>query len=1026
MGALLIMFAISIAVATFIENDYGILAARSKIYNSKWFEILLVVIAVNMTGRLILTRLYKKKKFTLFLFHLSFLLIILGAGLTRYFGSTGTMHIREDSVTNTMTSEETYLKIVLEDGPTIKIFEKNTMFSKGLRNALRKKIDLEDKRVLVELTGYIPNASESIIPDRNGEPIISLIVSNMNNHQHIFLKKGEHKLQGDLYFGFNEPAGTGAIFINHRDSGLIIRFPENVQVSSMTGDEVKEYKKGIFYPFKKGEIYSFRDNRIVLAEFYEKAITKWIRVPEDSYQTYIDVLEFSITGNKRTEKVILVNQLNQRMAEKDIETDGLKVRLMYGKKLIDLPFSLHLKDFQLERYPGSMSPSSFVSEVVVIDERSEVEMPFRIFMNNVLKYKGYRFYQSSYDQDEMGTILFVNHDFFGTFFTYAGYFLVTLSIVLSVLNKNSRFRGLAINSTTRPKNPALIITIILFCSGLFFPGFTGKAQTFNNTEENVHIITNSLVKDFGRLLVQDKDGRIKPVNTLASDIIRKISRKVKFEGLCSTQVFLSMLANPHYWQDVPIIKVANSELSGILGIKGNYAAFNDFIDFNKGRTYKIRNFVEQAYSKKPLTRNKFDKEVINVDERVNICYLIYSGSILRIFPKLGDKNLTWFSPVDAYQFVTKDDSLFVKDVFQLYLGSINEARITGNWIKSREYLESIKKYQQIKGKPLIPSKSKISLEILYYNLDIFKRLFLFYGLVGLFFLFLLIGRILTPKLNNKIVITGIKYLLLAGFFAHTLGLGVRWYISGHAPWSNGYESMIYIAWITILAGFIFVKRSTLALSATAILSSLVLLIAHTSWMNPEITNLVPVLKSHWLILHVSIVTASYGFLGLGAILGLLNLILYVLKTEENKVSLQEQIVSITRIVEMTLILGLYLLIIGTILGAVWANESWGRYWGWDPKETWSLVTILIYAFIIHMRQIPGFKSRLTLNFFALTGYGSVLMTYFGVNYYLTGLHSYAQGDPVPVPYFVYYSVLMVIMLATLAYFKDRKYRVAES
>jgi cytochrome c-type biogenesis protein CcsB len=294
------------------------------------------------------------------------------------------------------------------------------------------------------------------------------------------------------------------------------------------------------------------------------------------------------------------------------------------------------------------------------------------------------------------------------------------------------------------------------------------------------------------------------------------------------------------------------------------------------------------------------------------------------------------------------------------------------------------------------------------------------------FLIILIIRILTPGLNIKPVTIGVKYLLLMGFLAHTLGLATRWYISGHAPWSNGFESMIYIAWVTMLAGFIFVKKAPFALSATAILSSLTLFVAHLSWMNPEITNLVPVLKSYWLTLHVSIITASYGFLGLGAILGFLNLILYVLKTEKNKISLQEQIVSMSRVVEMALILGLYFLTVGTLLGAVWANESWGRYWGWDPKETWSLITIFIYAFIIHMRQIPGFKSKFALNLFALIGFSSVLMTYFGVNYYLSGLHSYAQGDPVPVPSFVYYSVLTIILLATFAYLNERKYKVAKA
>ena len=1026
MGALFIMFAISIAVATFVENDYGTLAARAMVYNAKWFEILIFFIAVNLTGRIILTRMYKRKKITLFLFHLSFLLIILGAGVTRYFGFEGTMHIREGAVTNTITSDGTLMKIVLDNRSTIKVFEKNTMFSKGLKNSFRKNMKLDGKQIHVKLTDYIPNASERIVPDPEGEPIVSLIISGKEKRQQILLTKGEHKIHGGLTFSFSDPIDKDAIFIYYGDSGLIIRFPENGQVSPMMGGEAEDLEKGILYPFEKRKIYTYQDHQIVLLEFYKKAKTKWVPVPEDPYHASINVLEFSVSGKEETKKILLLNQMGQSRVENEIEMDGINIKLSYGTKFYELPFTLQLKNFQLDRYPGSMSPSSFASEVIVIDEQNNVEKPFRIFMNNVLKYKGYRFYQSSYDRDELGTILAVNHDFLGTFITYVGYFLVTLGIILSVLNKNSRFRILTLNSTTRPKNLTFVFIILFFSSGFFLHGLTGKTQSVDIARTSSHVIDLPHAKNFGKLLIQDKDGRIEPLNTLASDVIRKVSRKERFEGLFSSQVFLSMLSDPLFWQNVPLIKISNSELSRMLGVRGDYAAFNDFFDFDKGKTYRIQNLVEQAFSKKPGTRNKFDKEIINVDERVNICYSIYTGSFLKVFPKEGDINHTWYSPVDAYQFVPKDDSLFVKDIFHLYLGALNEAKTTGIWIGPDEYLESIKKYQQIKGKSVIPPKTKSNLEILYYNLYVFKRLFPFYGLIGLFFLIILIIRILTPNFNIKPVVTCVKYLLLVGFLAHTLGLAARWYISGHAPWSNGFESMIYIAWVTMLAGFIFVKKAPLALSATAILSSLTLFVAHLSWMNPEITNLVPVLKSYWLTLHVSIITASYGFLGLGAILGFLNLVLFVLKTEKNKISLQEQIVSISRIVDMTLILGLYFLTVGTLLGAVWANESWGRYWGWDPKETWSLVTIFIYAFITHMRQIPGLKSRFALNLFALIGFSSVLMTYFGVNYYLSGLHSYAQGDPVPVPSFVYYSVLTVILLSTFAYFNEKKYRVAES
>lgn len=239
--------------------------------------------------------------------------------------------------------------------------------------------------------------------------------------------------------------------------------------------------------------------------------------------------------------------------------------------------------------------------------------------------------------------------------------------------------------------------------------------------------------------------------------------------------------------------------------------------------------------------------------------------------------------------------------------------------------------------------------------------------------------------------------------------------------SNGYESMLFISWVTLLAGFVFSRKSPFTLPATAVLGSLTLLVAHMSFMDPEITNLVPVLKSYWLTLHVSVITASYGFLGLGAILGLINMIMMVFSDKRNRIRISDTVDELTVINFKTLTLGLYFLTIGTFLGAVWANESWGRYWGWDPKETWSLITIIVYSFVIHSRLIPGMKDIYTFNLLSLFSISSVLMTYFGVNYYLSGLHSYAGGDPVPVPAFVYLTVTALVVLSVLAYYRYRKW-----
>ena len=259
------------------------------------------------------------------------------------------------------------------------------------------------------------------------------------------------------------------------------------------------------------------------------------------------------------------------------------------------------------------------------------------------------------------------------------------------------------------------------------------------------------------------------------------------------------------------------------------------------------------------------------------------------------------------------------------------------------------------------------------------------------------------------------------FILQTAGLGVRWFISGHAPWSDAYESIIYVAWATMLFGLIFGRKSSLTIAATAFVASMILMIAHWNWMDPQIANLQPVLNSYWLMIHVAIIVASYGPFTLSMILGLVALILMILTTDKNKKSLKHKIDELTIINEMSMTVGVIMLTIGNFLGGMWANESWGRYWGWDPKETWALISIMVYAFVLHMRLVPGLRSKFTFNIVSIYAFASIMMTYFGVNFYLSGLHSYASGDQVVTPNFVYYSIGTVAVLGILEYLKFKKY-----
>ncbi len=435
-------------------------------------------------------------------------------------------------------------------------------------------------------------------------------------------------------------------------------------------------------------------------------------------------------------------------------------------------------------------------------------------------------------------------------------------------------------------------------------------------------------------------------------------------------------------------------------------------------TYKLSEDVNNAYAKAPGDRNKTDKEVMKIDERLNIVYMIYKGEFLKLFP-LKNGTHDWGMPEAALaKAINKDDSLYLKTILPL----LEDAIKANNISTTRQITESMSGYQKRFSEYDLPSASKTKAELIYYKLSIFEKLFPFYATVGLIMLIALITMVIRGKKEKSLLVRILGWVLFGGYLFHTFGLAIRWYIAGHSPMSNGYESMIFISWVTLLAGFIFSRKSAFALSATAVLASMTLMVAHLSFMDPEITNLVPVLKSYWLTLHVSVITGSYGFLGLGAILGLIIMVLLIFTNQGNRERISATIDELTVINYKTLTLGLYFLTIGTFLGAVWANESWGRYWGWDPKETWSLITIIVYSIVIHSRNIPGMKDIFTFNLLSLFAFSSVLMTYFGVNYYLSGMHSYAAGDPVPVPSFVYVAVILLAALSFAAYLKYNSYK----
>ncbi len=989
MGMLMIAFATAIGYATFVENDYDAITARIAVYNAPWFEMLIALMVVNFLGMIYTKRLYRKSKVNILAIHVALVIIILGAGITRYFGYEGVMHIRNGETSNLFLTSDNYLTIKeLESEDYLE--QKTLLISDHSMNHYSGQLRVDEQPISVKLSNYYPQAMKKLVKSNNGSPKINLIVGGSEARHDVILSEGES--QEFAFFGISFGDSTDHQFIQIMaiDSSLWIRMPN--RWAMMSPDSITSERLSKFEPLEVGEVQSFMHTKFMVSEFLQKGDVGY--VPSDQ--------RFSTRAFK-----LLVNDQHVFCGynEPKLATvNGKKLEFFIGQKVIELPFSIKLNRFNLERYPGSMSPSSFESDVVLIDDRVGIEEPHKIFMNNVLSYEGYRFYQSSYDQDEQGTVLSVNHDFWGTRVTYFGYFLLFSTMILTFFTKGTRFRKtLEVLKETHEKRQKLFATVFILL-GLLFGSV--QAQT----------VSSDHARGFGKLLVQGQDGRMMPVNTLANQIMIKVHKRSTFEEMNAEQALLSMMMEPQQWMSVPFVKVNHDEVKKKLGITADYASYADF--FERDGHYKLQDAAQTALNKKPALKNQFDKEVIKVNERMDIYYSLINGSMLKLLPLPNDSNNTWTTP-KSYERLAGSNPEMKEDIFSNYLAELATAVQSGDYSNADTKLLQLSEYQQNVGSEIVPNPNKVKLEVFYNSANIFKRLFPVYLLIGVFLVGLFFIEILKPTLQFKTISKVFLGIIAVAFALHTLGLIIRWYVSGHAPWSNGYESMIYISWATVLAGFLFFKKSPITLGLTATLAGITLLTAHMSWMDPEITNLVPVLKSYWLTIHVAAITASYGFLGLSAFIGFFNLCLMPFRNKSNQERINLMIKELTLIIELSLMCGLTLLVIGNFLGAIWANESWGRYWGWDPKETWTLVTVMFYSFVLHMNLIPKLKSPFLFNFLSLIGLSTVLMTYFGVNFYLSGLHSYAGGDPVPVPTFVYYVIIIIGIVAGFASFNER-------
>jgi len=1021
--AVLVMFIFGVAIgaATFIENDYGTQSARALIYKAKWFEVFLAYFTAILIYQIIKYKSYKKR-LPVFLFHLSFVVIALGALITRYIGYEGIMHIREGQTSNQMVSDIKVLQMFASNKDKNASFEKELYLTTLGTNHISHTLKVGDKSVHIKLEKYLPTTNYKVVPDKNGKTILELKISEGGMGHIYYIADGEIKEFDTFYVAYNatnKPDDKPVFEITGDDKNFNVTFPFTMSAFSM--DTKKSYQVDIgTHKIHKRTLYSFGSNNLVLKDIHPKSK---VVLYSDDLKTNSSKPEYmkwlvSVDGkNKEIETFAYKGQLGKLH---HLKLNGVDISLRVGAKLIKLPFAIKLVDFQLERYPGSMTPASYASEVVLIDKEENLTQPYRIYMNHVLDHRGYRFFQSSYDPDEKGTILSVNHDP-GTLPTYFGYLLLMVGMIWSLFIPNGRFQMLlrGARKLQESSKVALLVGAFLLSLGTLSPTYASGLSATPEQLKQMKAYSPEHAKKFGTLVVQDNRGRMKPMDTMAQEVVSKITGKSKPFGLSIDQVFLGMLLQPDLYQDVAMIKIGHPKIALDLGLSKDtkYAKFSDF--FAKDGSYKLYKQINESSRKKPLEKSQYDKELIKADERLNVAYMAYRGDFLKIFPKPNDANNKWFSPLEAIKTFDKKIAEDVQLRMQAYFMMVAQGLKSGDWAYANKALKGIKDYQKKYGSKVLPSPTHIELEIWYNKLGLFSKLFPVYLTLGLIVLLFAFINVLKPTFKIDRVMQISWIVLSVAFVLHIIGMGIRWYIAGHAPWSNAYESIVFIAAATVLAGIVLARRSPFALAGTALLAGFTMLVAHLSFINPQITTLVPVLKSYWLMIHVATIISGDGFLGLGSMLSLMVLVLYIIRGKNGHTNIDRSIKELTNLAEMSLIIGLMLMTVGNFLGGVWANESWGRYWGWDSKETWAAVTILIYAVVLHLRFIPRLNDRFIFNIASTWAYSTVLMTYFGVNYYLSGLHSYAAGDPVPIPEWVYYAVAGLFVLSLLAY-RNRK------
>jgi len=1126
LGAILMaVVAVGSAFGTIIESFYGGRdVAYGLVYAATWFEFVLGFIVLNLILSFFKRMPYRPQRYGFALIHLSMIVILVSAGITRYFGYEGVMPIREGDTVDYIFSNKVHARVILggqeasfpvpffqpgevnhwktvifgdkqyELGVTeywahfSEVYQEgpggpagfqygvsmdgeitNAIFSAGQRKeigsvpahfltgdfqgqmsvspfgdlrvhsdgqsctipvAMPDGVVHECGDLKIEITEFQASyavGGSSSADDPMDNPMIRVSITDGGGRSGEKVLFALHPDFSMGHGGGEDPfadldmlyaVNSGIEFAHNATDGLRGRASFTISAMNLQTDEATEIAPGEVFTLNEQVLYineslgfncvpvSIMDSVVLLPANSEnsnapKAVRLVIRDDAGNEATAICV------KNERLQRVTLGDQ---------------DLKLAFGPIKLNLDYTVTLDDFVLNTYPGSDNPATYESYVLLNDPGLGISNKrVHIYMNSPLSHRGSKHFQSSYDPDRKGTVLSVNHDP-GKIPTYIGYTMITIGFLLSIM-QNLLF--------PKPKKTRAAAAVLV---GMLALGGAGSALAQQNDEHAGHnhapvgggftALSDPARELASRLVIQDFQGRMKPMDTLAREMTMKVAKSTKFQKRHPVDMFLNWTASPQQWWDQDVIGVRHGGLKKLLGMPADSKRLSMASLFVGGQ-YRLIDQVREAHRTPDRERSKVQRKLLTFDERFNLLYMSFQGTTLRMFPVPGDENNTWLDINEVISRLSKEQADQYRSAYTNLMNGLQSGD-NGLVMKGLKEIDAI---QHQYGASVIPSDRKLNAELIYNKSHIFSYMMIpllgaFVLLMGVFFWNLMRNRMARVSFRNIFYSVGIALYTIGGvgmIYAYVL----RWIASGRAPISNGHESLLFISLAAVATGLIseLIFRISLPASLSALLTVIILGVSMLSVFDPAIGPLVPVLVSYWLNIHVTIITASYALFGLAFLLGLMIMGLILQRSFQKDETIRENLTFCLGVLDKInfwiLVVGIGLMTVGTLLGGVWANESWGRYWGWDPKETWSLITILVAAVGLHFRYIPRMGNVWVNAWWNWVIFDTVLMTYFGVNYFLVGLHSYGAGSAATVPVWVHVfnGVVLLLIITSGVVFK---------